>query len=281
MMHILTPLEEFQMNNLKKLNKKTLDFIKELHPNDFDFAFISGSIVRGGFSKFSDIDYTACVSEKFEHPRFNFKVIQYEGRPRVVSIYFYLTNELLRKEEEIDEEYWLWEKQMMLNCDFIGGNKSLFDKAVKTAKNTNYSRGIDPKTFHKSLGKLLELLVKVRKYLDKKDVKMMSYYGFKLAEHARRIIAEINPKLSLRSESEFLNANLNFTDTPKGFKTFYPLIAGYSLSTLDEKEYFRRCKKLVKILFKFVSENKIFPDKFTEALINEKSYLDLFESLSI
>lgn len=257
-----------QFETIQDLHNYTITVCQQLHPEDLDLLFISGSIARGTATAYSDVDYTACVAETYSHPAFKFFVAEIAGTPRIVSIYFYHTPNLAITQDQMDEEHYLWEKNMMQygKAEYVFGNKTLFSDIIEFYKTATYEKKPKSKSVHKSTGKLLELLVKVRKYKDKNDLSLMIYYGMKIAEHCRRIVFEANPPLSLNSESEMLSAILSMSLQPENFSRLYLKVARINGDKTNPKMYFRYAYQLVEETLIFVVNTKSLTETFGEEL---------------
>lgn len=261
------------MSNYKDLDKWVIREVKKLHEKDYGFVFLSGSLIRGGFGQLSDIDYTACVHEKLTHPRFIFRIVEIDGCLRPVSIFFYTISELDIPQSEVDEEYYLWVKGMMSNSKFVDGDEDIYTKIVDFTKQVEFSRTPSHKTLHKSFGKLLELLQKVRKYHQKSDEDRMVYYGLKLAEHVHRLVKELNSPLALQSESQLYQAYLSLENVPSSFEELFPVLARVNLEACSIDTYWQSAQILVGNTFKWLGqpENRSRLDPFSLELLEDPS----------
>jgi predicted nucleotidyltransferase len=122
------------MNKLKSF--KTLseidDYVnkttRELHQNCDNFIFLGGSFARNSETQLSDIDYSVCVDEKIEHPRFYFELISLNGTPRLLSNYYFQYDEILINNSQVDDEIYLWMKLFLPETRFVGGNEANYEK---------------------------------------------------------------------------------------------------------------------------------------------------------
>lgn len=266
---------------LENINQTAIRRVTSLHAKTTDFIFLSGSFVKGNFSPLSDLDYTACINEPINHPRFYFTVIDHEGTLRMMSIYFYERHELMKPIEDIDDAYYLWEKDMMPNSKFISGDKESYDNLVLFCKNLIYTRPVKKKTIHKSFGKLFDLLVKLKKYLIAENELLLKYYGSKLAEHVRRLVAEYNGPIHLKGESEYVEAHLAM-DGPASFKKSYSDLAGYSFTVLTPKKYYEKAFNLVIDTIDFIhTVPQSDVDDFSLELLQNKNLEELLKELAL
>src|SRR3989338_8119495 len=105
-----------KFDNVDELNLHILKKVSGLHPKDLDLVFLEGGFARGNPSKWSDIDYTACVANKISHPKFLFEFVEINGVKRISSVFFYETSkDILIPRENIEDEHYLWIKDMMLS----------------------------------------------------------------------------------------------------------------------------------------------------------------------
>ena len=168
------------------------------------------------------------------------------------------------------EDYYLWTKKMMQKgkAEFVHGNKALFDKIIDFNIRSTFAKEPNVRAIHRSTGKLLELLIKLRKYYDQNNLQQMIYYGMKLSEHSKKILLEYNQPLSLNSESEMFETIIHLKNKPRCFSKLYSIISRLTGKGISTKEYFLVTYEFVSELLAFVKENIIEEDVFTQALFD-------------
>lgn len=256
---------------IEQIHSEIVDKVLSLHSKDtVEMVFLSGSAVKGNFTEYSDIDYTACISEAIQHPRFYFTLLDHDGAPRVVSIFFYESVELLRSTEQVDDEFFLWEKEMLRHSRFIFGKEEVYNKLLHFCNELRYTREPKGKTIHKSFGKLLELLVKMKKYFQVNDALLLKYYGQKLAEHVRRLVLEFNGPIYLKGESEYVRRHFEM-ESPRGFADDYQTLAGLSFTEQIQSAYLATAQRLVTNTITFIREQPSeLLDDFSKQLLENK-----------
>lgn len=264
--------------NIADVDSYVIDKIQSLHSNSQTFFFLGGSFARKSETKLSDIDYTACINDKIEHPRFYFEIINVGSVIRLLSIYFYSYDEVLIDNSKVDDEVYLWMKLFLPKTRFVGGDKSKYDEIYKFYSELSYTRKPKAKTVHKSFGKLLELIARIKKWYGQDNFVEMVYYGTKLAEHVRRLVIEVNGPIALESENKYLQGHFDLPLLPKDFEKLYIQLNRYTQKEIDPKVYRDYCITLVKNTAKFLLENKQAVDDWTLQLLSNESfeqYVDL------
>ena len=265
-----------KFNSISDLDLYVEKLVKQYHPDDFNCIFLGGSFVRKTQTLLSDIDYTACANGSINHSRFYFEIIEIEKILRLLSIYFFEKVELLPKKEAVGDEEYLWMKKMLPNTRFVSGNKTFYNKVAKFYSNLEYSRKPKHKTIHKSYGKLLELIARIKKWHQKDNFVEMAYYGEKLAEHVRRLVVEMNGPMSVTSENFYLDAHFELPLLPDAFKELYLTLNRYSSKAISPDQYEKACIDLVINTSDFLKKHKAKLDEWTIQLLenpNLKSFL--------
>lgn len=250
-------------NNINQLEEYLTNLVKNKHQNDFVCIFLGGSFVRNTQTSLSDIDYTTVVSDKFSHSKFYFELIELEEQLRLLSNFYFEKCEVL-PDKTGDEEY-LWIKRMLPETRFVSGDKRFYDDICNFYEKLEYTRPPKFKTIHKSYGKLLELIARIKKWRKNNNFVEMVYYGSKLAEHVRRLVLEINGPIALRSENFFLEGHFSLPLLPEKFEELYLEINRYTAESITLDEYERCCIELVLNTSKFLTthKDKIDPDTIT------------------
>jgi hypothetical protein len=256
-----------EFKSLVEVDEYVNGLVINVHPNDLNCIFLGGSFVIGTQTPLSDIDYTACVKNKFNHSRFIFQIIKLKNTLRLLSIYFYNIDEILPRVSDVNDEHYLWIKGMMSNTRFAAGNKKRYESIVNFYKKLTYSRQPKAKTLHKSFGKLLELIARIKKWNQQNKFPEMVYFGQKLAEHTRRLIIEINGPITIRSENYYLEAHFDLPSLPKNYKDLYLIINRYNQKACTLDQYENACTEMVLSTIKFLQAHKKKLDPWTLGLL--------------
>ena len=254
------------------IDRYVIDVVGQMHPNTDVSIFLGGSFARGKETSLSDIDYTVCVDDAIKHPRFYFELTILDKTPRLLSIYFYSYEEILIDKSKVDDEVYLWMKFFLPETRYVGGNKKVYATIRNFYTNLEYDRKFSAKTVHKSFGKLLELIARIKKWEDKGNFVEMVYYGTKLAEHVRRLVVEVNGPIAVGSENVYLQRHFDLPKLPRDFKGLYLEINRYSTNAIAPAEYRAFCVALVKNTAVFLTENKASVDDWTLSLLTNKIF---------
>jgi hypothetical protein len=170
----------------------------------------------------------------------------------------------------------------MLKSKFIAGNKEAYDSIVAFCDLLQYSRGINQKTVHKSLGKLFEYIVKVRKCIDKNEKEeVLLYYGTKLAEHTQLLVNEFNPPLAMKSMKEYIYAQTHRPQLPENYEELYSLAAMTKFYQTTPIEYYQTVLSLTKATYNFLMTQYEKLDDASKRLLDVPLCEKLFSELEI
>lgn len=267
-------------SDINKLNQYVKKKVGTVHPHDLDVLFLEGGFARGSATRWSDIDYTACVSDKITHPKFLFEFVNLAGTKRVLSVFFYQTEkEILIPKQEMGDDHYLWIKDMMANSAFVGGKRETYDKIVTLYKGLEYSHSPRPREVHKCTGKAIELFLHAKKCQDRGRLREMIYYGQKVAEKCRGLVAEFNEPLHLGSETDYLEGNFKLPDKPNSFVRLYSEVNRFSLGAISEEEYIKQCRELVIATMEFLLERKNKLDVYTKSFLKGSEWKQFIKNI--
>ena len=268
-----------EAKNIRAVNNYVTNIVKKLHPKPEPLIFLGGSFSYGKPSPYSDIDYTVVIKEKFDHSIFKFELVKLNKIVRLLSIYFYYIDDILMPKENLGVEEYLWHKDMMPQTTFVYGDRKLFNKICDLYKDFEYTKSPNQGKIHKSLGKLFELLSRIKKFEQVGNEMLMIYYGNKLAEHVLRLVKEYNNPIHVRSENFLLDTIFNLKKTPKDFKDLYLKINRYTLEGISKSQYVADCKSLTENVLEWIKFFEHSKDIFTYDLLKSSYFKEYFSNI--